>query len=187
VFFISVINQLDVQNFCFVISLYHAFTCFEHMCSKHVEAWNKLIVKQKCCASSWLITEMHGLQNLSLSLSLSVSFSFSPWWVICKQFVVPSTGAKVVCLGVNHSAWITYIKVVWHLHFWAGSKSVNYHPLPCITSSYITFSQILMPATLLLLRVGTIELLVWSGKIFIPDKVKICQWILKFQGREEPV
>ena len=30
----------------------------EHICSKHVEAWNKLIVKQKCCASSWLITEI---------------------------------------------------------------------------------------------------------------------------------
>jgi len=44
--FISVINQLDVQNVCFTISLFHASTCFEHMCSKHVEAWNKLIVKQ---------------------------------------------------------------------------------------------------------------------------------------------
>jgi len=32
----------------------------EHMCSKHVEAWNKLIVKQKFCASSWLITEING-------------------------------------------------------------------------------------------------------------------------------
>jgi len=31
----------------------------EHMCSKHVEAWNKHIVKQKCCASSWLITEIN--------------------------------------------------------------------------------------------------------------------------------
>ena len=29
------------------------------MCSKHVEAWNKLIVKQKFCASSWLITEIN--------------------------------------------------------------------------------------------------------------------------------
>ena len=28
------------------------------MGSKHVEAWNKLIVKQKFCASSWLITEI---------------------------------------------------------------------------------------------------------------------------------
>ena len=31
----------------------------EHMCSKHVEAWNKLIVKQKVCALSWLITEIN--------------------------------------------------------------------------------------------------------------------------------
>jgi len=31
--FISVINQLDTQNFCFTISLFHASTCFEHMCS----------------------------------------------------------------------------------------------------------------------------------------------------------
>ena len=73
--FISVINQLDAQNFYFRVSLFHASTCFEqmcsssggqncitqppddaHMCSKHVEAWNKLIVKQKVCASSWLIT-----------------------------------------------------------------------------------------------------------------------------------
>jgi len=36
--FISVINQFDAQNFCFTISLFHASTCFEHMCSKHVEA-----------------------------------------------------------------------------------------------------------------------------------------------------
>ena len=31
--FISVINQLDAQNFCFTISLFHASTCFEHTCS----------------------------------------------------------------------------------------------------------------------------------------------------------
>ena len=31
----------------------------ERMCSKHVEAWNKPIVKQKFCASSWLITEIN--------------------------------------------------------------------------------------------------------------------------------
>jgi len=35
--FISVISQLDAQNFCFTISLVHVSTCFEHMCSKHVE------------------------------------------------------------------------------------------------------------------------------------------------------
>jgi len=31
--FISVINQLDAQKFCFTISLFHASTCFQHMCS----------------------------------------------------------------------------------------------------------------------------------------------------------
>ena len=41
----------------------------EHMCLKHVEAWNKHIVKQNFCAWSWLITkinntEMHGQQNV---------------------------------------------------------------------------------------------------------------------------
>ena len=30
--YISVINQLDEHNFCFTISLFHASTCFEHMC-----------------------------------------------------------------------------------------------------------------------------------------------------------
>ena len=31
--FISVITQLDAQHFCFKISLFHASTCFEQMCS----------------------------------------------------------------------------------------------------------------------------------------------------------
>jgi len=56
--FISVINKLDAQNFCFTISLFHASTCFEHMYSKHVEAWSKRIVKQKFYARSWLIIEI---------------------------------------------------------------------------------------------------------------------------------
>jgi len=30
----------------------------EHTCSKHVEAWNKIIIKQKLWASIWLITEI---------------------------------------------------------------------------------------------------------------------------------
>jgi len=31
------INQLDALNF--LIGLFQASTCFEHMCSTHVEAW----------------------------------------------------------------------------------------------------------------------------------------------------
>jgi len=76
--------------------LYHTYRCDdtrgrvmqfwppddEHMCSKHVEAWNKLIVKQKCCASSWLITEMHGQQNVA-KWQLTSRFHKSPlnFWV----------------------------------------------------------------------------------------------------------
>ena len=40
----------------------------EHMSSKHVEAWNKLIVKQKFCASSWLITEIKKEATFLVSL-----------------------------------------------------------------------------------------------------------------------
>jgi len=36
----------------------------EHMCSKHIEAWNKLTVKQKFCSSSWLITEIKHIVGL---------------------------------------------------------------------------------------------------------------------------
>jgi len=47
----------------------------EHMCSKHVEAWKKLIVKQKnvCIklVNYWYkYTEMHGQQNVKISSSL---------------------------------------------------------------------------------------------------------------------
>ena len=31
--FIPVINQLDAQNFCFIVSLFHAYTWWEYMCS----------------------------------------------------------------------------------------------------------------------------------------------------------
>jgi len=39
----------------------------EHMCSKHVEVWNKLIVKRKFCASSWLFTEINILRCSTVS------------------------------------------------------------------------------------------------------------------------
>jgi len=33
------------------------------MYSKYVEAWNKLIVKQKFCASNWLITDIKKIKT----------------------------------------------------------------------------------------------------------------------------
>ena len=44
------------------------------MCSKYVEAWNKLVVKQKFCASSWLITEINILR---CTVSKMSKFEFS--------------------------------------------------------------------------------------------------------------
>jgi len=58
----------------------------EHMCSKHVEAWNKFIVKQKFCASSWLITETNILRCKVSKTSKSLSTCFGR---ICS----PSSGA----------------------------------------------------------------------------------------------
>jgi len=49
----------------------------EHMCSKHVEAWNKLIVKQKILCTSWLITEINILSEISDAASLFRCFPHS--------------------------------------------------------------------------------------------------------------
>ena len=50
------------------------------MCLKHVEAWNKLIIKFS--ASSWLILinkyiEMHGQQNIKISFFMLRDIYFS--------------------------------------------------------------------------------------------------------------
>ena len=56
---------------------YHTYGCDddEQMCSKHVEARNILIVKQKFCASSWLITDIKTRVTL---LKFCVKMSW--WW-----------------------------------------------------------------------------------------------------------
>ena len=96
--FISVINQLDVQNFCFTISLFHASTCFKHMCSKHVEAWNKLIVKQKFSASSWLITELNHLYMFQGRLLLIIMRYYPIYTAvgICHAFMLAGCLQDVV-------------------------------------------------------------------------------------------
>ena len=57
----------------------------EHMCLKHVEAWNKLIVKQKFCASSWLITETNILRCTVSKTSKSKCVCYLFWNSIKKQ------------------------------------------------------------------------------------------------------
>ena len=141
---ISVINQRDAQNFCFTRSLFHASTCFKHMCSssegqncitqslvsshlqvavsctgwertgsvlsqshddericsKHVEAWNKFIVKQKFCASSWLITEIKPVCKVGQIINLAFVIK------------IASTSAEIrmedafKCCAFSRSVWL---------------------------------------------------------------------------------
>jgi len=44
----------------------------EHMCSKHVEAWNKTYCETKFCASNWLHTEINILRCTVRKTSKSV-------------------------------------------------------------------------------------------------------------------
>jgi len=81
--------------FCFTKCLFRASTCFEHMCSKHVEAWNKLIVK-KNCVSSLLITgtnirtvsktSKNILTMLYVNAHLPCTIKFTNSYAIYRQF-----------------------------------------------------------------------------------------------------
>ena len=83
----------------------------EHMCSKHVEAWNKLITKFS--ASSWLILinkyiEMHVQQNIKIVL---VASSWSSTMFI--QMMHGQTHIKynkILMIIFQHS-WIIYFHI----------------------------------------------------------------------------
>ena len=66
----------------------------EHMCSKHVEAWNKLIVKQKFCASSWLITEINILRCTVSKTSKCILLLYV---IICKAL---RSENKYICVKI---------------------------------------------------------------------------------------
>jgi len=89
-------------------------------CSKHVEAWNKLIVKQKFCASSWLITEIN-TRILICTVSKTSKFVFVVW--------LPSATSTSVLLFRNRKCPQTFTLL--HQHSLArdnctnGWKSIN--------------------------------------------------------------
>jgi len=62
------------------------YTASEHMCSKHVGAWNKLILKQKFCASSWLITEINILR-CTVNKTSKLYFIYNKNCVLSGRFV----------------------------------------------------------------------------------------------------
>ena len=64
----------------------------KHTCSKHVEAWNKLIIKFS--ASSWLILrnkyiEMHGRQNIKKRWNRS-------WWATISRKILAVRELEVI-------------------------------------------------------------------------------------------
>ena len=80
------------------------------MCSKHVEAWNKLIIKFS--ASSWLILinkyiEMHGQQNIKIWIAL---FSY-PVPCIFYYFVQWPTNAQLFH-KLSHSLMFRHYRVI---------------------------------------------------------------------------
>ena len=61
----------------------------EHMCPKHVEAWNKLMVQQNFCVSSWLNTEINVTMFYIPHIMVCISLLKSKYlqkptrWILC--------------------------------------------------------------------------------------------------------
>ena len=103
----------------------------EHMCSKHVEAWNKLIVKQKCCASSWLITEI----NL-LSCLLTIFFEVDAGWSL-PYAAVRGTHSLTASVGT----WV-WLRSTVSLNYLTAKYSLTVRCLRnCYTFNLMTWSR----------------------------------------------
>ena len=90
----------------------------EHICSKHIEAWNKLIVKQKFCVSRWLITEINNILCLWFRASL-IYINNCPTRYNTKQLIyysassqaaqktwlVPEAAVTVLCTPYDGCGW----------------------------------------------------------------------------------
>ena len=115
----------------------------EHMCSKHVEAWNKILLWNKFCASSWLNTETNYelLSNckkikllesnhilhvsrirvkwLKSKLISSLTFSIGHFWSIHVTLTLNPLMWKIWWASSNPSRWQMGFNLafkVWNLH-----------------------------------------------------------------------
>ena len=92
----------------------------EHICSKHVEAWNKLTVKQKCCASSWLITEtkkncklcdsVFFIIVITLQIKSRNNIFFNLCTIVCLW--VGDVSKSIIVLGVSKRISELYVREV---------------------------------------------------------------------------
>jgi len=95
-------------------------------CLKHVEAWNKLIVKQKCCASSWLITEINSsccFQSTHFCLiHLRFSFPLQSHLDLSSLHSVPLW--TKFCLHFSSLSYVLYVLHVLPSFIWIFSMSI---------------------------------------------------------------
>jgi len=85
-------QEVEVKIALHSLWYHHTYRCVmqfwppddEHMCSKHIEAWNKHIVKQILCikfANYWdKYTEMHGQQNIKIYQSYVFQKKIIVYW-----------------------------------------------------------------------------------------------------------
>jgi len=118
----------------------------QHMCSKHAEAWNKLIVKQKFCASIWLITEINVILFFYVIKFIDVlcfTFSFSNNYrkrTDVRWICVSLLSLRVSRFGVGSRVSRDHRLASGFLRFVLFSSKVSYdYQLP---GSYSMFSRI---------------------------------------------
>jgi len=118
----------------------------EHMCSKHVETWTKLTVKQKFCASCWLITEINILR---CTVSKTSEYSKNVSWLVSKFDALQYFNTKRISLKVKTyssfagavQAELTHLwSYFWYTHTIFCRKYINYlaaeHPYGNVTGFY---------------------------------------------------
>jgi len=100
----------------------------EHMCSKHIEAWNKLIVKQKFCSSSWLFTEINILR-CTVSKTSKYFIGISRHYNKCLTFSITSQNCSFCNTKIRRNSFKTKKGIMLYM--------VNIHPVysvkMCIT------------------------------------------------------
>ena len=92
----------------------------EHMCSKHVEAWNKFIVKQKFFASSWLITEINILRYTVRIIIVASSWLFILLYQWCT--VTQTSNTYITLLPVPLLKYLTFRS---HSLLWFGMNQTS--------------------------------------------------------------
>jgi len=95
----------------------------EHICSNHVEAWNKLIAKQIFCASSWLITEIKRLFKTNILILIATMPS------TCFQTEGSSSGRRVyghVCYKFDVCVTVQACGVLWFLNMFVCAYNHQY-------------------------------------------------------------